>query len=211
MLVDGDRDDFVLTRELFAELSGAYSLDWVSDYETGLRELAHGAHDVYLLDYRLGSRDGLELLREGLRAGCKAPIIILTGQADRELDFAAMEAGAADYLIKGKIDASKPAKGWRSAWRSIRHKAARNDEDEVIYPNLDRVRFHDLRHTAVTVMAEKGLPDQTIMAQVGHISPEMLRHYSPIRRQALNAAAAALEPTFLRPITQPDAAPELLN
>ena len=65
----------------------------------------HGDHDVYLLDYRLGSHDGLELLREGLRAGCKAPIIIMTGQADRELDFAAMKAGAADYLVKGKMDA----------------------------------------------------------------------------------------------------------
>jgi signal transduction histidine kinase len=105
MLVDDDHDDFVITRDLFAELGEAYSLDWVSNYECGLRELAHGNHDVYLLDYRLGSHDGLELLREGLRAGCKAPIIIMTGQADRELDFAAMKAGAADYLVKGQIDA----------------------------------------------------------------------------------------------------------
>ncbi len=105
MLVDDDHDDYVITRDLFAELGEAYSLDWVSNYESGLRELAHGNHDVYLLDYRLGSHDGLELLREGLRAGCKAPIIIMTGQTDRELDFAAMKAGAADYLVKGKMDA----------------------------------------------------------------------------------------------------------
>ena len=39
------------------------------------------------------------------------------------------------------------------------------------------------------------------MAQVGHISPEMIKHYSHIRRQALNAAAAALEPSFLKPQT----------
>lgn len=121
MLVDDDRDDYVLTRELFAELAGAYSLDWVSDYDTGLRELASGAHDVYLLDYRLGSRDGLELLREGLRAGCKAPIIIMTGQADRELDFAAMQAGAADYLIKGKIDASGLERALRYALQQKRN------------------------------------------------------------------------------------------
>lgn len=82
----------------------------------------------------------------------------------------------------------------------------------MIFPNLERVRFHDLRHTAVTVMAEKRLPDQTIMAQVGHISPEMMRHYSHIRRQALNAAAAALEPTFLRPSIPPTPeVVELLN
>ena len=91
----------------------------------------------------------------------------------------------------------------------FRRHAARNDEGAVIYANLETVRFHDLRHTAVTVMAEQGLPDQTIMAQVGHISPEMMKTYSHIRRQALNAAAAALEPTFVRGATTVEA--ELIN
>jgi len=45
-------------------------------------------------------------------------------------------------------------------------------------------------------VAEKGLPDATIMAQAGHVSPAMMKHYSHVRRQALNAAAAALEPNF---------------
>ncbi|MBA2705335.1 MAG: hypothetical protein H0U60_15965 [Blastocatellia bacterium] len=44
------------------------------------------------------------------------------------------------------------------------------------------------------------MPDQTIMAQVGHISPQMMKTYSHVRRQALNAAAEALEPSYL---TQP--------
>ncbi len=82
------------------------------------------------------------------------------------------------------IDPTRPSKGWRSAWRSILKEAG------------IKARFHDLRHTAVTTMAEKGLPDLTIMAQVGHVSPEMMKTYSHIRRQALNQAAAALEPNF---------------
>jgi hypothetical protein len=61
--------------------------------------------------------------------------------------------------------------------------------------------------TAVTTMGEKGLPDLTIMAQVGHVAPQMLKHYSHIRRQALNVAAAALEPSFMKPQT----AVELIN
>ena len=83
-----------------------------------------------------------------------------------------------------------------------------NDEGETMYSNLLTVRFHDLRHTAITVMAENGVPDQTIMAQVGHISPEMVKHYSHIRRQALNVAAAALEPAFFKPQISPA---ELVN
>ena len=152
----------------------------------------------------------LDIRHSKTPAGWRAPTLnSVCKEALNALRVKAVVIDAAkpdDFLFpsqkRGKIDATRPAKGWRSAWRSIRHKAARNDEDEVIHPNLERVRFHDLRHTAVTVMAEKGLPDQTIMAQVGHISPEMMRHYSHIRRQALNAAAAALEPTF-RPSMQP--------
>jgi integrase len=83
-----------------------------------------------------------------------------------------------------KIDATRPMAGWRSAWRSILKQAG------------VKARFHDLRHTAVTTMAEAGLPDLTIMAQVGHLEPSMLKHYSHIRRQALNQAAAALQPNY---------------
>jgi len=74
---------------------------------------------------------------------------------------------------------------WRSAWRSLR-KAA----------DLDHVRFHDGRHTALTRLAEKGQPDWVIQAQMGHVSPAMMRTYSHIRRKALDEAAAALEPSF---------------
>jgi len=47
-------------------------------------------------------------------------------------------------------------------------------------------------------MQEAGLPDGTIRAQVGHISAQVAKRYSHIRRQELNRAAAALEPKFLK-------------
>lgn len=97
-----------------------------------------------------------------------------------------------------KIDPTRPITSWRSAWRSILRAAG------------VQCRPLDLRHSAVTIMAEAGLPDATIMAQVGHISPQMLKHYSHIRRQALNQAAAALEPTWMnQPAHHPTT--ELLN
>ena len=47
------------------------------------------------------------------------------------------------------------------------------------------------------------MPDWVIQAQVGHVSPEMMKKYSNIRRRALEQAAAALEPAY--PIgVQPD-------
>jgi hypothetical protein len=47
-------------------------------------------------------------------------------------------------------------------------------------------------------MQEAGLPDATIRAQVGHISAQVAKCYSHIRRQELNRAAEALEPNLLK-------------
>src|SRR5579872_5032754 len=107
LLVEDDEDDYVLTRDLLAEVPGyRFDLEWVSSYEAGREALCQDLHDVYLFDYRLGAHTGLELLTEVVARGCKAPAILLTGQGEREIDIEAMKAGASDYLSKGKIDAA---------------------------------------------------------------------------------------------------------
>jgi PAS domain S-box-containing protein len=106
LLVEDDEDDYVMTRDLLAEIGdGRFDLAWVETYEAALEAMARRQHEVYLLDYRLGARTGLDLLREAREKGCKTPMILLTGQGDHEVDVAAMRAGAADYLVKGQIDA----------------------------------------------------------------------------------------------------------
>jgi signal transduction histidine kinase len=107
LLIDDDRDDYLLTRDLFAEIPGGrYQLDWVADYDAGLEALCRGGHDVYLLDYRLGQRTGIDLLAESRKRSCSSPVILLTGQNVWEVDLAAMESGAADFLEKGRLDAT---------------------------------------------------------------------------------------------------------
>ena len=104
LLVEDDEDDYVIIRDLLAEIE-EFDLEWVTDYAGALDAIAREEHDVCLLDYRLGERSGLELLREASGRGYGTPMIFLTGQGDREVDLQAMQAGAADYLIKGSIDA----------------------------------------------------------------------------------------------------------
>jgi integrase len=84
-----------------------------------------------------------------------------------------------------EIDPTRPMESWRSAWRSLREAAG-----------LKHVRFHDGRHTALTRLCEAGQPDWVIQAQMGHVSPSMMKTYSHIRRKALDEAAKALQPTF---------------
>ena len=106
LLIDDDEDDFILTKYIFEEFKFAqYELDWVPDYENALQMLCANSYDIYLVDYRLGAQNGLSLMREAKANGCVAPIILLTGQGDNETDLEAMQAGAADYLVKGAFEA----------------------------------------------------------------------------------------------------------
>src|SRR5262245_42076567 len=93
LLIEDDEDDYLLTRHLLKEIeTPRFELDWVNTFEGGLESAARNQHDVVLLDYHLGYRTGLELLRETISRGCITPIIVLTGQPDRATDLAVMEA-----------------------------------------------------------------------------------------------------------------------
>ena len=65
---------------------------------------------------------------------------------------------------------------------------------EKVRSSLAGLRFHDLRHHAITELAEQA-SDSTIMAIAGHVSPKMLAHYSHVRLQAKRAALDALSLT----------------
>lgn len=146
LLVDDDYEDYLITKDLVSEFRGMdYALEWVSSYDEGLTVMENREYDVYLFDYRLGESNGLDLLRQGIENGCKAPMILLTGQDDREVDMEAMKAGAADYLVKGKIDSALLE-------RSIRYAVERKVAEEQImraayYDHLtqlpNRVLFND--------------------------------------------------------------------
>src|SRR5690606_19479298 len=53
-------------------------------------------------------------------------------------------------------------------------------------------RLHDSRHTLITELAESGAGDQTIMDIAGHVSRQILKHYSHIRMQAKREALEAV-------------------
>jgi integrase len=111
----------------------------------------------------------------------------------------------------GHHDPTRPMSSWRTAWRNLidaiacpkcdllqrpasvcRNSDCRADTKNVVSP-LSGLRFHDLRHHAVTELAESGeASEQTIMALAGHVSPRMLRHYSHVRQEAKRKAIQVL-------------------
>jgi CheY-like chemotaxis protein len=120
LMVEDDELDFELTSARLAEVPGLeVSVQRAATYDEGLAAVRRCEHDVYLVDYRLGHRDGVELLREARDGGCSAPMIMLTGQGSDRVDLEAMRAGASDYVVKGGPDPT-------SLGRSIRYAVERH-------------------------------------------------------------------------------------
>ncbi|MEY2881394.1 MAG: hypothetical protein RLZZ15_3774, partial [Verrucomicrobiota bacterium] len=104
LLIDDDRMQFRVTQAQVKNFAGgSYELEWAATYEEGLEKLMTGNHVACLLDYQLGERDGLQLIREAMAGGCRTPIVFLTAETAERVDIAAMNAGALDYLVKGEI------------------------------------------------------------------------------------------------------------
>jgi two-component system, NtrC family, sensor kinase len=107
LLVEDDKDDYYLTKALLKDAKGVqFDLIWASTYDSSLSYLDRDDLDVILVDYLLDAHNGLDLVREAIARGCRAPIIVFTGQDSYEVDMEAMKIGAVDYLVKGEISAA---------------------------------------------------------------------------------------------------------
>jgi integrase len=71
-------------------------------------------------------------------------------------------------------------------------KANSNEGGRSAARNTAGLSFHCLRHTAVTLMKEAGIPEAVVMELVGHDSEQMSAHYTHVGREALEKAAASL-------------------
>ncbi|MEK7705040.1 MAG: ATP-binding protein [Myxococcota bacterium] len=106
LLVEDDADDRLLLMEMLEEIQGTtYGVHWVRNAEAALAALHAGAFDILLVDINLGPDSGLDLLIRAREIGTTTPAVVLSGQRERAVDVQAMRAGAAEYLVKGKVDA----------------------------------------------------------------------------------------------------------
>ena len=124
LLVEDDEDDYLITRDTLAGQERArFDVEWCDEYDAALAAMREQRHDVYLVDYRLGLRTGLDLVREGFHRR-SAPVLILTGQSDYEIDLEATALGVTDYLVKQELD---PISLERSIRYAVSHQKALHD------------------------------------------------------------------------------------
>ncbi len=93
-------DDKALGRGVVAFLkSEQFTVDWVTDGETALEQLAE-PYSVIVLDLGLPDIGGLEVLVRLRRAGNRTPLLILTARDTLKDKIGGLDLGADDYMLK---------------------------------------------------------------------------------------------------------------
>lgn len=115
LLIEDDRGQARIVEASFAQFAKErFELYWASTYEEGLAALRLNPFDACLLDYQLGPRSGLDLVRTIGELGIDTPVIFLTSESSPQVDDQAMQLGALDYLVKSELSP-------RSLERSLRY------------------------------------------------------------------------------------------
>jgi len=103
LLVEDSSPDAELVRAMLARAAG-YEVVHVTRLDAAVGIVAEKPPSCVLLDLTLPDADGLEGLRLIREAAQDVPIILLTGRQDERLGIQAVQSGAQDYLVKGKVD-----------------------------------------------------------------------------------------------------------
>ncbi|HYR95557.1 MAG TPA: HDOD domain-containing protein [Candidatus Binatus sp.] len=102
LLVEDSTTDQELVKRVFrdpAPLPGV-ELEIVGDADAALAAVRYATFEVILTDYSLPGRNGLELLRQLRDIDDGTPVVMMTGTGDEALAVAALQQGAADYVVK---------------------------------------------------------------------------------------------------------------
>ena len=196
LIIEDDRLQFRVTERLLANARMArFTVDWAQTFEDGLSRLLADGYAACLLDYQLGARDGLELLREVRAAHCDTPVIFLTADASELVDEAAMQAGASDYLVKGEITPRVLERSIRyslklaGVMRELRQLATR----DALTGLLNRRAFDTLLTGEIDRARRLGHPLTLVLLDLDHFKTINDTHGHPAGDAVLAASAQLLE------------------
>lgn len=115
LIIDDDPADVAIVQDILRDIYGSgYGLASAHSWESGTEALLNAEYELCLVDYYLGGKTGLDMIGNLTQQGIRPEFILLTGNDDMEVDLAATEAGASDYLVKDNLNA-------RVLERSIRY------------------------------------------------------------------------------------------
>jgi signal transduction histidine kinase len=129
LIEDSDGDAALIQEFLESRTRPAYAVERTASLAAGLARLREGAFDVLLLDLDLPDSRRLATFFKAQSAVRGIPIVVLTGHEDETLAIEAVERGAQDYLVKGRVDAELLE-------RSIRYAISRHKTMEELRQDI---------------------------------------------------------------------------
>lgn len=186
LVIDDDEEDFFLTKHYLNKIhTSQYEIEWVNEFNIALKKVSEQVHDVYLIDYNLAGRNGIELVNQLIQKGVNAPYIFLTGMANYENDVQAMKAGAVDFLSKQKLNSEALERSIRYAIKQKR------TENQLIESNNTKAKLfsiisHDLRSPFNALMqiidmvedSQNDLPKEVFASLIDHIKKDSMATYA---------------------------------
>lgn len=194
LLVDDERMQHRLVAQMLLRFSSPqFDLEVAVTRREGLEKLLGGRYAAALLDYELPDGDGLSLLREARAQGCRTPVIFLTGNSSLDLDLAALEAGAVDYLEKSALSPRVLERALRYALKlaesmeQLRQLATRDQLTGL----LNRREFDRILASELTRGQRFGRPVSLALIDIDHfkrvndthghvVGDQVLRHVSDL-------------------------------
>ena len=105
LLIEDNPGDRRLIQETLGESPGPLcEITWADRIASALEKLNRGNIDVVLLDLNLPDSSGLETVERVRAHAPGVPIVVMTGRDDGELGIEALQRGAQDYQVKGRLD-----------------------------------------------------------------------------------------------------------
>ena len=129
LIEDDQADAFLIQDMLLGSTSGNVCVQHVTRLGDGIRLVAEEVFDIIISDLGLPDSQGLDTVTTLASEVEHLPVVVLTGLADQEVGLAAVNAGAQDYLVKGKVTGEMLVRAIRYA---IERKRIENEKEQVI-------------------------------------------------------------------------------
>ncbi len=195
LLVDDDEEEYLLVRRyLGSDRTGTVRLTWAPTFEVALTEVESATHDICLLDHQLGEKTGIELLREIRNRGYDLPVILMTGHGSLELDLAAMELGAFDYLEKNELTPALLERSIRYTIADHRTRAALRHANEELERRVQERTAElnrsnrELEQFARMIASDLQEPLVGLTRQVERLKVDAVQSWSGTDRRSVQAA-----------------------
>jgi DNA-binding NtrC family response regulator len=115
--------------------------------------LSKGSFGIILLDLSLPDGEGLDTVARMHAAVPNVPIVVMSGLGDEELAVRALQKGAQDYLVKGKVDSDLLI-------RAMRYAIERKQEEDALRKAHDKLDQRVKERTAELNMANELLSQE---------------------------------------------------